>query len=91
MNSPSSPLDTERLSGLVFELASQLHAERLHRIALERALAQAGVIDPAALQQMASEPTMRELGRRAVEESVARMMRVLTECDDARTPLRAGG
>ncbi|MGH8309618.1 MAG: hypothetical protein ACRETX_07460 [Steroidobacteraceae bacterium] len=88
---PVPPLDTDRLTGLVFELSSQLHAERLHRIALEMALAQAGVIEPATLQKMASDPALRELGRRAVEESVARLMRVLTERDDARAPLRAGG
>ncbi|MGQ0833353.1 MAG: hypothetical protein ACT4O5_00275 [Gammaproteobacteria bacterium] len=91
MNMPVPSLDTDRLTGLVFELSSQLHAERLHRIALEMALAQAGVIEPAALQKMASDPALRELGRRAVEESVARLMRVLTESDDARAPLRAGG
>lgn len=91
MNMPVPPLDTDRLTGLVFELSSQLHAERLHRIALEMALAQVGVIEPATLQKMASDPALRELGRRAVEESVARMMRVLTESDDARAPLRAGG
>lgn len=91
MNMPVPPLDTDRLTGLLFELSSQLHAERLHRIALEMALAQAGVIEPATLQKMASDPALRELGRRAVEESVARMMRVVTESDDARAPLRAGG
>ena len=91
MNTPFSPLDSERLSGLVFELASQLHAERVHRIALERALAQAGVIELAALQELASDAAVRELGRHAVEESVARLMRVLTDRDDALAPLRKGG
>jgi hypothetical protein len=90
MTTSFTPLDTERLSGLVFELSSQLHAERLHRIALEMALARAGVIDPSTLQELASDPVVRELGRRAVEDSVARLMRVLTERDDARVPLRAG-
>jgi hypothetical protein len=86
MNAAIPPLDTDRLAGLVFELSSQLHAERLHRIALEMALAQAGVFDPAALQKLASDPAVRELGRRAVEESVAGLMRVLTERDDLRAP-----
>lgn len=88
MNTLDFPLDVDRLSGLVFELSSQLHAERLHRIALETALAQAGIIDPAALQKMASDPALRELGRRAAEESVARLMRVITERADARRPQR---
>lgn len=91
MSTPVAPLDVDRLSGLVFELSSQLHAERLHRIALEAALVQAGVIDPATLQKMASDPAVRERGLSAVEESVARLMRVLTERDDVRALLRTGG
>ena len=90
MNMPSGSLDTERLAGLIFELSSQLHAERMHRIALETALVQAGIIEPATLESLASDPAIRELGRREVNESVAKLMRVLTERDDARTPLRTG-
>jgi hypothetical protein len=81
-------LDTERLAGLVFELAAQLHAERLHRLALEHALVAAGVLPVAALQESAADPALRERGRREVEESVARLMRVITESADPRAPLR---
>ncbi len=77
MNSP----DTRRLSGLVFELSSQLHAERMHRIALEAALVRAGVLAPAALERMGEDEEVRASARRAVEESVARLMRVLTDGD----------
>lgn len=81
-------LDVERLAGLVFELASQLHAERLHRLALEHALADAGVLHDAALRAAAAAPALRERGRREVEASVARLMRVITESADPRAPLR---
>jgi hypothetical protein len=90
--SPADPiapgLDVDRLAGLVFELASQLHAERVHRLALERALAGAGVLPEGALRDAAADPALRERGRREVEESVARLMRVLTESADPRAPLR---
>jgi hypothetical protein len=86
---PIAPrLDVERLAGLVFELASQLHAERVHRLALERALASAGVLPEGALRDAAADPALRECGRREVEQSVARLMRVLTESADPRAPLR---
>ena len=78
---PTVP-DTNRLSGLVFELSSQLHAERMHRIALEAALMRAGVLTPSALERMAEDEAVRASSRRAVEESVARLMRVLTETQD---------
>jgi hypothetical protein len=84
----TATLDAERLAGLVFELASQLHAERVHRLALESALVRAGVVPEAALQAAAEDPALRERSRREVEESVARLMRVITESADPRAPLR---
>ncbi|MEZ5564646.1 MAG: hypothetical protein R3F24_03655 [Gammaproteobacteria bacterium] len=87
---PSPPaLDTGRLAGLLFELCSQLHAERLHRLALEAALMNAGLLTHDMLDGMAADSELRERGRQAAEESVARLMRVLTEGTDQRTPLRA--
>ena len=81
-------LDTQRLAGLVFELASQLQAERAHRLALETALARAGVLPPGAVAGLADDPELRAESRRAADESVARLLRVLTEQPDARRPLR---
>lgn len=81
-------LDTERLAGLVFELASQLHAERAHRLALEHALQQAGIVTRAALESAASDAALRDRSRAEVEASVARLMRVVTENADPRAPLR---
>lgn len=81
-------LDAQRLAGLVFELASQLHAERLQRLALEHALQTAGLLDRESLDAAAAAQALRVHGREAVEASVARLMRVITEHSDPRTPLR---
>lgn len=86
MNTSFPELDTHRLAGLVFELASQLHAERLHRLALEAALAQKGVIHPDAVAALADDPSLRERGRLAVEDSVARLLRIVTDADAMRAP-----
>jgi hypothetical protein len=87
MMSTSIPaLDTDRLAGLVFELASQLQAERMHRLALETALARAGVIHPEAVQRLAKDPALRDQGRHAADESVARLMHIITEREPARVP-----
>jgi len=85
---PMTGLDTQRLAGLVFEVASQLHAERLHRMALETALERAGVLQREAIAAIAGDPEFRRLGEAAVEESLAKLMRVITELADARRPLR---
>lgn len=86
---PLPDLDTQRLAALVFELASQLQAERAHRLALEAALAAAGVLPAGAAARLADDPGLRAEARAAADESVARLLRVLTEQDDARRPLRA--
>lgn len=82
-------LDTQRLAGLVLELAAQLQAERAHRLALEAALARAGVLPPGSAAALADDPALRAESRRAADESVARLLRVLVEQPDARRPLRA--
>jgi hypothetical protein len=86
---PLPPLDTHRLAGLVFELASQLHAERLHRLTLEAALMSAGVLDARSLEAAARDSAIQRRGETAVGDSVARLMRVIAEWPDARAPLRA--
>ncbi len=77
----------DKLAGLVFELAQQLHVERARRMALEAALMRAGLIDMDAI--VAAEAAGRGESAAAAEEAVARLMRVLTECGDAKAPLRA--
>lgn len=79
----------DRLAGLVFELASQLHVERTHRLALERALEQAGVLPEGAAEALADDPALAAASRAALDRSVERLMRVVAEGGDARAPLRA--
>jgi len=80
--------DTDRLAGLVFELASQLHVERAQRMALEAALVRSGVIAADARERMADDADCSRRTREALEESMSKLMRVLTERADPRTPLR---
>jgi hypothetical protein len=83
------PLDAGSLSALVFELASQLHAERAARMALQDALLRAGVTTTIEIEQAADAAPTREATAAALERSMRKLMRVLRESDDARTPLRA--
>lgn len=80
--------DRSQLAGLVFELASQLHIERALRLALQAALEKAGFVDSASLQALASDPALQRRSREALEESIAKLIRVLTENADPRRPLR---
>ena len=79
----------EQLTALVFELASQLHAERVHRIALEAALEAAGVLAPGAAERAALEPDVRARALASLDRAMSGVMRVMTEDPDPRTPLRA--
>lgn len=80
--------DREQLTGLVFELASQLHVERAHRIALQAALEKAGIVDAATLRALALDPGVQRLNHDLLEESLAKLLRVLAEDSDARRPLQ---
>lgn len=85
---PEAPLDRERLAGLVFELAAQLHVERAQRIALEVALERAGVIAPGVLDALAEDSAYRARAQAGLDTSMHKLLRVLAEGDDPRTPLR---
>ena len=88
MNLLQPELDARQLAGLVLELSSQLHAERVHRLALETALVQAGVLDAGAMQKLADDPALRAASRRAAGESIAALLGVLSKDQDPRAPLR---
>jgi hypothetical protein len=92
MSTPSFPApDTDRLAGLVFELASQLHVERAQRVALEAVLVKNGLIAADAKERMTDDVECHRRTVEALEESMSKLMRVLTERTDPRTPLRGGG
>jgi hypothetical protein len=78
-----------QLTGLVFELASQLHVERVQRIALEAALKEAGLLDSAQLTTVAVRAEARARAAPALERAMRGLMRVLTEDAGPKTPLRA--
>lgn len=88
MNGDTAAPDCERLTGLVFELASQLHVERVQRVALQAALEKSGLIDAATLRSLASDPALQRRSREMLEESIAELLRVLSESADPRRPLR---
>jgi hypothetical protein len=81
-------LAAESLAGLVFELASQLHVERTSRLALEAALVNAGVLTREAVDAVATDSAVRERMRAALEDSMRKLMQVITEGADPRFPLR---
>jgi hypothetical protein len=86
--SPSAP-DTDRLTGLVFELASQLHAERAQRIALQHVLIAQGIITPGAIEDQAKTQETRAQTLASLDQATARLIRILTESPDPKVPLRA--
>ena len=81
--------DPERIAELIFELASQLHIERAQRIALELALARAGVLDAPTIEGLARDAEFRSRSTAALDRSMAKLMRVLTQHADERAPLRS--
>ncbi len=89
--SPFGQPDTDRLAGLVFELASQLHIERSHRLALEAALIRSGALSAEALAATGDSTEFLDRAREELDRSMAKLMRVVMENGDVRTPLKADG
>jgi hypothetical protein len=82
-------LDNATLGALVLELASQLHVERTRRLALEAALAEAGVVTPATIERTGEQAALRERAAKAADQSIRKLLRVLSDSKDERVPLRA--
>jgi hypothetical protein len=82
-------LDNAALGALILELASQLHVERTRRLALEAALAAAGVVAPATIEKMGEQAALREQAANAADQSIRKLLRVLSDSKDERVPLRA--
>ncbi len=83
---PMQP-DIGRLTGLVFELAAQLHIERTRRLALETALERAGTLSSGAIEALADDAPLLARSRRELEASMRKLLRVLGDDPDPRTPL----
>ena len=82
-------LDNARLAALLFEVASQLHLERAHRLALEAALVSRGLVTPADIEAAAENEAFRQKSSEAADLAVRKLLRVLSESPDERAPLRA--
>ena len=82
-------IDNSRLAALIFELASQLHVERARRLALEATLSRLGILEVSQIEAAASEPAYRQQSAQLADEAIRKLLRVLTESSDERTPLRA--
>jgi hypothetical protein len=78
----------DRLAGLIFELAAQLHAERQRRMALEEVLARCGLIDRAEMESLATDDTFLGGAQAALDANLRRLLRILEEAGDPRGPLR---
>jgi hypothetical protein len=82
-------LDCAKVAALVLELAAQLHIERTRRLALEAALSDRGVIEPAQIEAAGERPAVREAAAHAADEAVRRLLRILAESSNEQAPLRA--
>ena len=83
------PDSLDGLAGLVFELAAQLHVERVRRTALEALLERRGLLGADELATLADDPAFGVRCQPALDRSLDGLLRVLAERDDARAPLRA--
>jgi hypothetical protein len=83
--------DNAVLTGLIFELASQLHVERTRRQALEAALVAHGLIGTDDLETASRDPSFRVENGAALDDAIRKLLKILTESDDLRTPLRGEG
>ena len=81
--------DLDKTVGLVFELAAQLHVERQRRIALENLLEDKCLVTAAEMEALTDDSMFLETARNALDESLRKMMRILTERGNEMGPLRA--
>lgn len=83
------PADTDTVAALVMDLAAQLHVERQRRMALETVLTRTGVVDRAAIEGLADDARFLAKARAALDTSLRRSLRIMTEAGDRTGPLRA--
>lgn len=78
----------DRLAALIFELASQLHEERVRRQALEAVLKGAGV-DVSGIDALVDDTDFREQSRAAADASIRRLLAIIEESGGPEAPLRS--
>jgi hypothetical protein len=83
----------DRLLGMLMELAADLARERYRRLALERRLAERGLVDPEELDALADDPAFLADARSAEREAVERLLAPWLRDGSPLHPLRnaAGG
>ena len=79
---------TDTLAALVFELASQLHEERVRRVALEQVLTDGG-FDLSGVEALAEDTAFRDRSRAAADLSIRRLLRLLEGDGPPEGPLRS--
>lgn len=92
--SPADPTyldgaNSDRMAGLIFELAAQLHIERQKRMALEKALISKGVISSEEVAALVEDQPFLEAARDEADGAIRSMLRILMEDGDLKQPLRA--
>jgi hypothetical protein len=75
--------------GLIFDLASQLHIERQRRTALETALVRKELVSRKELDALSDDRAFLDQSRQSLDESLARLMQIMTESGPPQHPLRA--
>jgi hypothetical protein len=78
----------DHMAALLLELASQLHVERVRRMALEAMLVERGVIDAAEMNALVGHAGFVETTRGELDLSLRRLMRIMTAQGGAEGPLR---
>lgn len=78
---------SDTLAALVFELAGQLHEERVRRLALESILADSG-IDVGRVETLAEDAAFRGRSRAAADASIRRLLTLLEGDGPPEGPLR---
>lgn len=78
----------DKLAALVMELAAQLHVERQRRMALERALIEAGAVTGTAIEALAEDRRFLEAARAEADAAIRKLLRVMIEGGEAQAPLR---
>jgi hypothetical protein len=82
-------LPNSTLAALIFELASQLHIERARRLALEAASVSRGLLTHADIEAAGKTAASRTEADAAADQSIRKLLRILSESSDSRSPLRA--